>query len=678
MLPATTTTSTTTTTTPPGRDRRGAAGSTGATTAPASTTEPATTVRPTAQPPVDGAITVVVHPRLGDRSEVDAALDGVVGDPTDGVLIPLTDAISRSSAYDRADEQVEMQLSLPTSSGVSAADDLKLPEPGVYPVTIAVRLDDATVAERTTLVRRLAEPGQGAQLRLGVMATADDDPARLDEISALGGLDLPVTVAVDPDVLAGVAESDPDRVLELADALRGDESVALPSGDLGPSSAATADLSSAFSREWRAGEDLLARYLPETPARRTLWPLDGEAVSIGGAQLLSDGGARLLVIPPELGDALISGGAAVEPGQRIRTPLSTAAELSSIAIDPGVAALVTPDDDPSDDLADSVRLLSWLLVDAGPGERRGVVITGSDLTAPDPDLLTTLEGLVDEAADVAFVDASGLSGVSDQHPTARVTLPSTAGVDLRPRLTTVNLARIGLLDTASMLPADDPRPVAWNAQLDALINPTISDAEAATRISSMEDQAEVFRTAIVPPEPFSFTLTGRESELQVRLTNTADTRLRVVVVPASPRLRFPSGPQTVEIGAGTTVFVPIDVAARANGTTSVMIEVRTPAGGDLVGPVVLTANVRALTGVGQVVTGGAVLVLATWWVSHLRARRRQRRARPAANRHLPMTADPARLSPDAAAVTAASDHDADVDTASSPAVAPDPAERRRR
>jgi len=82
-----------------------------------------------------------------------------------------------------------------------------------------------------------------------------------------------------------------------------------------------------------------------------------------------------------------------------------------------------------------------------------------------------------------------------------------------------------------------------------------------------------------------------------------------------------------------TQFVPIDVAARANGTTSVSISIRTPSGVDVVRPVVLTAHVRALTGVGQVITGGAVVVLATWWVSHLRQRRRQRRATVAVGRH---------------------------------------------
>ena len=43
-------------------------------------------------------------------------------------------------------------------------------------------------------------------------------------------------------------------------------------------------------------------------------------------------------------------------------------------------------------------------------------------------------------------------------------------------------------------------------------------------------------------------------------------------------------------------------------------------------PLVLTARVNALSGLGQLVTGGALLVLISWWYGHFRRRRRIRRA----------------------------------------------------
>jgi hypothetical protein len=42
--------------------------------------------------------------------------------------------------------------------------------------------------------------------------------------------------------------------------------------------------------------------------------------------------------------------------------------------------------------------------------------------------------------------------------------------------------------------------------------------------------------------------------------------------------------------------------------------------------VILTARVNNLTGLGRVVTVGLLLVLATWWFTYFKRRRRQRHA----------------------------------------------------
>jgi class 3 adenylate cyclase len=61
--------------------------------------------------------------------------------------------------------------------------------------------------------------------------------------------------------------------------------------------------------------------------------------------------------------------------------------------------------------------------------------------------------------------------------------------------------------------------------------------------------------------------------------------------------------------------------------------VATPAGEALGEPVTLTARVTALTGLGQVLTGGLVLVLLTWWFTHWRNRRRSELASDGRERH---------------------------------------------
>ena len=83
--------------------------------------------------------------------------------------------------------------------------------------------------------------------------------------------------------------------------------------------------------------------------------------------------------------------------------------------------------------------------------------------------------------------------------------------------------------------------------------------------------------------------------------------------------------------AETSLFIPVE--AESNGTSSIDLVVSTPAGAPLNEPVTLTARVSALTGLGQVLTGGLILVLLTWWFTNWRGRRRAQLADNGRDRH---------------------------------------------
>jgi hypothetical protein len=101
---------------------------------------------------------------------------------------------------------------------------------------------------------------------------------------------------------------------------------------------------------------------------------------------------------------------------------------------------------------------------------------------------------------------------------------------------------------------------------------------------------------------------------------------------ASPKLTFPAGDQVVTVTGTQQIRIPVE--ARANGTFPLTVEVLTPRGDQSVAPSTqLTVQVTRLTGLGVLVTGGAVLVLGSWWLHHLRQTRRQRRAAASAQRH---------------------------------------------
>ncbi len=199
------------------------------------------------------------------------------------------------------------------------------------------------------------------------------------------------------------------------------------------------------------------------------------------------------------------------------------------------------------------------------------------------------------------------------------------------------------------------------AELDTLLSTGISDEAANVALERISAEAQAVRDAVEAPRPFTFTLTGRESELRLNVRNNGDVPLQVVVQPRSPKLTFPEGDQLVELNAAGVTEIIVPVEARANGTSSIEVQLVTPElAVGVEGPVVLTARVNALTGLGQVITGGAVIVLLSWWFSHFRRRRRTRLALVNGNGRV--LAD---LSPDAAEaiatdgpghVSAAGDH----------------------
>lgn len=74
--------------------------------------------------------------------------------------------------------------------------------------------------------------------------------------------------------------------------------------------------------------------------------------------------------------------------------------------------------------------------------------------------------------------------------------------------------------------------------------------------------------------------------------------------------------------------------ARSNGRFPVTLDVFPPLGDVRLGtPIPLTANVRGLSGLGNLVTGAALLVLLSWWFRHLQRNRRRRQSAKASDRH---------------------------------------------
>ncbi|HET9546960.1 MAG TPA: DUF6049 family protein [Desertimonas sp.] len=182
----------------------------------------------------------------------------------------------------------------------------------------------------------------------------------------------------------------------------------------------------------------------------------------------------------------------------------------------------------------------------------------------------------------------------------------------------VDTVRDNASHAASML-TDSPRPAAWAAELDAIESGAVGDP--ATRLAEIDAEVDAVLSAIVAPEPFTFTLTGDSNTLRLPIRNTSDEPLLVLVRVRSPKLSPEEPFQEVPVPALSSVEVSVPVEARSRGTFTVEVDVLAPDGQLLGPPVVLKGRVTHVSGLAQVITGGAALVLVSWWYTHLRRRR---------------------------------------------------------
>jgi hypothetical protein len=660
VIPVTTTSTTTTTTTtvPPRRSR--------------TTTTEAESV-PAAEAEAEAATIVVkVHLPIDERGEVAEALDGQPTDDYDDVEFPL------ASVLDASGPEPRVALSVPTSAGLASDETLTMRVAGLYPISVELHVGGDTVASHVTIVERTAAdaapsfdvsivattPGAGPDPDADAVTRARDD---LTAMAALGAAtDDAITYSIPPALLRRVIGDDDELAERLRTALADDEAVAVPIYEFDPSSAVEIDEIGAFTDYLRDGEDLLDRLLPSTPARRATWIVD-RPLSAPAADALRDLGYRMLLLDDELYLELDG-----NIGGFTDSTLVLGVELDS---DGTLPALVTsewgplldrerPAGDTSSPADRAVRVVAELLALRAafdPDLQRAAVLAASDFGVPDADTVAALSRFVEQSPELRMVPLSALPGTTDQiRPNDRplvVALPPTAGPDLTARAEDLENARIRAASAASMLPPDDPRPDVWDAELDTLLSTGLDDDEADAAMDAVVAQSDAVRSAVQPPPSFTFTLTGRTDKLRLRIGNDAAVALRVVVRPSSPKLEFLGGEQLVDLAPQSITNVEFDVEALSNGTSPVTVELRTPLGETLFEPIVLTAHVNALSGLGQVITGGALLVLLAWWASHLRRNRvRRRRAVPPAPTPTfdspDGNGDGPPLSPDAAEATA--------------------------
>lgn len=599
-------------------------------------------------------LTVSSHRTVDSRDEVREAAGGDPPRVVDTVRIDLSGRVGSDGG--------PFDVVIVSEDATRTPDFLQFPTPGLYPLTVTWEQDDEVVSSFVTFIERLpvgvSSPAGNDGLRLAVIGRLDssitlqpdsttvidpvDRQAIIDTVSVIETLpDVPITVSIRPELIDALDRADDDAASLLA-RLQNSVSLRLLSapfvevdpGDLGGSGS-----SGVFRRQLRLGEDVLAGLLPTHISPRLIWLQSGGLTDQGGV-LLAELGLRNIVLDAEAQDVTADGAAQlVDSTRKVELRLSDDTTVSAALIDTHLSESLTRSSLPGGDEPSLVaqhvlaELKALLLELEGANDSlagRGVLLSTTDGSLPSPDMLTALSRAVADDPRLVFVAAENLVttmsvNLVDGRPVV-IDLPRS---DQLPDPSTVQqLSELTATVDAfsSMLPSGDFRPRRWRRLLDVFPHRGFTIDQRQAYASIITDETRELAGGVLPPMATTFTLGGRDAPLRFSVRNDGDTDVRVRIRLTSAKLNLPEGDKVVLIPAQSSTAVDIPVVARSNGRFPVSLQLLTPDGNVPIGPVAtLTARVNALAGLGQLVTGIALLLLLSWWVSHFRRQHRHRR-----------------------------------------------------
>ncbi len=580
------------------------------------------------------SIHVQVHRRATSRDSVRIIAEG------GGTLRTIDDVTIAMSSLNRFGSRgIVVPVSFQLGGDTTA---LNLPFPGIFPITItavgntgelaSVRTfvtyadsADATEPVATSLV--LAPEFPPSRAADGELAISSATRASIVQLTtALTQLGSPITVQLQPETIGALAESaepgDKEILDALGTALRGHTVLANTYIPIDPSSAAESGLSDEFTRQLRLGETALKRDLPDVRFSRTTW-VSHEPLTAAGASLLRDLGiTSIVMLSPKTTTAAREESAAYVA----RLSLQDGTVMSVLTADLRVTDIL--DDTTRNDVVSGIQMAAELvaerndLIDAGAQpDRIKFVIANSSGSVPGAAVLAALSSVLRVTPGIALTEFS--NGVVPSESSPSVNLPTEPARDL----STIGAAIFSIgLDRASigsMLSNESVEPLLWDKLIAVLPASTLSDPNAY--VVGVRKLMRAVKLSVTPPAPSTFSLGERKASIRIQIRNSSTNSLKVRVTLSSAKLLFPEAPKIIELAPNASTDVVIPVIARSNGRFPVTVRITTPIGGARVtAPVVLTARVNIIAGLGQIISFVALGLVLLWWaISWRRARRRR-------------------------------------------------------
>jgi hypothetical protein len=526
---------------------------------------------------------------------------------------------------------------------------------GVYPiqVTLAAGSGEALDQFVTHVVRLPGAGSDAAAMAFALVLPIDGGPgirpdgrnglrpAGLDDVRAVTSAlldhpDVPLTVLPTPDTAEALAGT--DDLDDLRRALRERQVLTSPYVPIDLSAWVAAGMDDEIAFETTTGDTTLEEYLGVRPDRGSA--VTDSTITPAALSRLRALGADQVVIPD----------AALAPLDPAEFPVTLAAPFAvetsagdrqrAAVADAGLVGHLEETDDP---VLDAHTLLADLAVIAldRPAEARGVVLAAPVGWGPRAAFLDTLLGALEQPGLVrsvtldrwfAEVPDASVDGV----PLVRALEPDPP-VDLGRYPQDRAISRLSIEGYSSLVGEDNPRVPSLERRLLVSGSSAFGRTQRQAYIDAISVEIEGARDAIRVPEEQTVTLTSRDGRIPLNISNENLYDVEVLVRLESDDLEFSDaeGEDTgrielpLELPRSTVTQLEVDVTARSSGSFPLEISLTSPDRVLDVGQTDVTVRSTAVSGVGLVISIGAVLFLAVWWASHFRSVRRARKLVPA-------------------------------------------------
>ena len=528
----------------------------------------------------------------------------------------------------------------------AGGSSVRLRKSGVYPVSLSIQVGDRESSRLLTFVNFITV--QTSKNSLSVSLAAEVNPALSQTpagetsladsartmlnnvVSSLNGDGSVMSLRMSPETLNSLAISsnpqDAELLGQLQVVLAKHQVLASTFVPFDPSSAEKAKLGSEFDKQLARGIEILNARNGDAGINPRTW-FSTRPINTDGISLLARSGFTNVVFSPQAAQSL---GALDSYTKQYRANYigDLTAKVSIAVADPRYAASLSASN--TNPVQTSMAVAAEIIAQQGElalGQRRPLdhhlIISTFDGSLPNPVLLNSLLVALSNAPQVTLRPLGSIQRATEA--STPLTMPSGAPIDLRARRPQLQTVVDEIASTRSMLSADAPQRMWWEDELLLIQSDSLNSERFDLYLKGFKAQLRTFRASVSVPESLTFTLSGKSSDLRLQLRNSASMPLSVLVTLSSAKLTFPEKPQVVTVAANSAVDVIIPVVARANGTFPLEVVLYTPDGTAQVGKRIrLSARVSALAGLGQLVTGVALLLLASWWIAHWRKQHRMK------------------------------------------------------